>query len=175
MTKHELHAQYGPKLVVRCRAQARAAVEADTRLISPSYTRSYPLWPSVAGNRVEDVDGNEFLDFARHRRGFDRPLPPRSCCCHSEASCRADPYLKHDFYDEHITALGDRLSAVAPMPGRTVFLRQLRAEAIECALKLARYHTGRQQIISSWRLPRRTMGALSLTGSSRSRSAAFRR
>jgi len=44
MTKQELYAQYGPKL--RCPLpgpKARAAVEADGRLISPSYTRSYPL------------------------------------------------------------------------------------------------------------------------------------
>lgn len=40
------------------------------------------------------------------------------------------------------------------------------AEAIECALKLARYHTGRKNIISFFgAFHGRTMGALSLTGS----------
>ena len=44
MTKQELHAQYGPKLITPLPGpKARAAVEADDRLISPSYTRSYPL------------------------------------------------------------------------------------------------------------------------------------
>ena len=40
------------------------------------------------------------------------------------------------------------------------------AEAIECALKLARYHTGRQNIIAFLgAFHGRTMGAFSLTGS----------
>jgi 4-aminobutyrate aminotransferase len=40
------------------------------------------------------------------------------------------------------------------------------AEAVECALKLARYHTGRQQVIAFFgAFHGRTMGALSLTGS----------
>ena len=66
MTKQELHAQYGPKLVCPLPGpKAQAAVEADDRLISPSYTRSYPLVAKRGrGIRVEDVDGNEFLDFA---------------------------------------------------------------------------------------------------------------
>src|SRR5271166_2947674 len=66
MTHQELHAQYGPKL--RCPLpgpRAQAALAADDRLISPSYTRSYPLVARRGrGMRIEDVDGNEFLDFA---------------------------------------------------------------------------------------------------------------
>ncbi len=66
MTKQEMHAQFGPKLVGSLPGpKARAAVAADDRLISPSYTRSYPLVAKRGrGIRVEDVDGNEFLDFA---------------------------------------------------------------------------------------------------------------
>src|SRR5215469_9904466 len=66
MTKQELHKQFGPKLVTELPGpNARAAVEADARLISPSYTRSYPLVAKRGrGIRVEDADGNEFLDFA---------------------------------------------------------------------------------------------------------------
>ena len=66
MTHEELYAQYGPRLVCPLPGpKAQAAVAADTRLISPSYTRSYPLVARRGrGIRVEDVDGNEFLDFA---------------------------------------------------------------------------------------------------------------
>src|SRR3954447_626143 len=66
MTKQELHAKFGPKLIGPVPGpRAKAAVEADGRLISPSYTRSYPLVAKRGrGCRVEDVDGNEFLDFA---------------------------------------------------------------------------------------------------------------
>jgi 4-aminobutyrate aminotransferase len=170
MTKQEMHAKYGPKL--RCPLpgpKARAAVAADTRLISPSYTRSYPLVAKRGrGIRVEDVDGNEFLDFAA---GI---AVASTGHCHPEvvaAIQKQAAELIHisstDFYDEGILYLSDRLSAVAPMPGpHKFFYGNSGAEAIECALKLARYHTGRQQVISFLgAFHGRTMGALSLTGS----------
>jgi 4-aminobutyrate aminotransferase len=170
MTKQEMHAQYGPKLVCTLPGpKARAAVEADDRLISPSYTRSYPLVAkSGRGIRVEDVDGNEFLDFAA---GI---AVTSTGHCHPEvvAAIRKQAgELLHisgtDFYNEPLTDLAARLSAIAPMPGpHKVFYGNSGAEAIECALKLARYHTGRQHIISFLgAFHGRTMGALSLTGS----------
>ena len=66
MNKQELHARFGPKMLTALPGpRAKAAVEADDRLISPSYTRSYPLVAkSGRGIRVTDVDGNEFMDFA---------------------------------------------------------------------------------------------------------------
>jgi len=170
MTKQEMHAKYGPKLVTPLPGpKARAAVEADDRLISPSYTRSYPLVAkSGRGIRVEDVDGNVFMDFAAgiavNSTGH----------CHPEvvaAIQKQAAELIHisgtDFYNEPLTELAERLSAVAPMPGpHRFFYGNSGAEAIECALKLARYHTGRQQVISFFgAFHGRTMGALSLTGS----------
>jgi 4-aminobutyrate aminotransferase len=61
-----LFAQYGPKLVGPLPGpKARAIVAGDERYVSPSYTRSYPMVAKRGrGVRVEDVDGNEFLDFA---------------------------------------------------------------------------------------------------------------
>jgi 4-aminobutyrate aminotransferase len=170
MTKQELHAHYGPKLIGPLPGpKAQAAVAADTRLISPSYTRSYPLVAKRGkGCRVEDVDGNEFLDFAA---GI-------AVCstghCHPEvvaAIQKQAAELIHisgtDFYHELLTDVADRLSAIAPMPGpHKFFYGNSGAEAVECALKLARYHTGRQQVISFFgAFHGRTMGALSLTGS----------
>ncbi|HVU47136.1 MAG TPA: acetyl ornithine aminotransferase family protein [Terracidiphilus sp.] len=170
MNKQELHAQFGPKLVGPLPGpKAKAAVAADSRLISPSYTRSYPLVAkSGRGIRVTDVDGNEFLDFAAgiavNSTGH----------CHPEvvtAIQKQAAELLHisgtDFYNEHLTDLAERLSAVAPMRGpHKFFYGNSGAEAIECALKLARYHTGRQQVISFFgAFHGRTMGALSLTGS----------
>jgi 4-aminobutyrate aminotransferase len=170
MTKQEMHAQFGPKLVCPLPGpKARAAVAADDRLISPSYTRSYPLVAKRGrGIRVEDVDGNEFLDFAA---GI---AVTSTGHCHPEvvaAIQKQAAELIHisgtDFYNEPLTDLAERLSAVAPMPGpHRFFYGNSGAEAIECALKLARYHTGRQHIISFFgAFHGRTMGALSLTGS----------
>jgi len=170
MNKQELHAKFGPKLVGAVPGpKAKAAVEADDRLISPSYTRSYPLVAKRGrGARVEDVDGNEFLDFAA---GI-------AVCstghCHPEvvaAIQKQAAELIHisgtDFYNEPLTDLAAKLSAVAPMRGpHRVFYGNSGAEAIECAMKLARYHTGRQHIIAFLgAFHGRTMGALSLTAS----------
>src|ERR1700677_2399965 len=170
MTKQELYAQYGPKLITPLPGpQARAAVEADGRLISPSYTRSYPLVARRGcGVRIEDVDGNEFLDFsagiAVNSTGH----------CHPEvvtAIQKQAAELIHmsgtDFYYENMVTLGERLSRIAPMKGpHKIYYGNSGAEAIESALKLARYHTKRQNIIAFYgAFHGRTMGALSLTAS----------
>src|SRR3984885_10913303 len=170
MSHSELYAKFGPKLNGPLPGpKAKAAVAHDDRVISPSYTRSYPLVAkSGHGVRVTDVDGNEFLDFAAgiavNSTGH----------CHPEgvaAIQKQAAELIHisgtDFYYESMTELADRLSAVAPMPGpHKFFYGNSGAEAIECALKVARYHTKRQQIISFFgAFHGRTMGALSLTGS----------
>jgi 4-aminobutyrate aminotransferase len=170
MTQHSLHAQFGPRLVTSLPGpKARAAVAADERLISPSYTRSYPLVvKSGRGCRITDVDGNEFLDFAA---GI---AVASTGHCHPEvvaAIQKQAAELIHisgtDFYDEHLTDLASRLSAVAPMRGpHKFFYGNSGAEAVECALKLARYHTKRQHVIAFFgAFHGRTMGALSLTAS----------
>ena len=44
--------------------KAQKILQGDAQYISPSYTRSYPLVAKRGrGAIVEDVDGNEFLDF----------------------------------------------------------------------------------------------------------------
>ncbi len=72
-----------------------------------------------------------------------------------------------DFYYESMVTLAERLSKIAPMPGpHKIYYGNSGAEAIECALKLARYHTKRQQVIAFLgAFHGRTMGALSLTAS----------
>jgi len=170
MTKQEMHAKFGPKLAGPVPGpKAKAAVEADGRLISPSYTRSYPLVAKRGrGLRVEDVDGNEFLDFAA---GI---AVTSTGHCHPEvvaAIQKQAAELIHisgtDFYNEPLTQLAEKLSATAPMRGpHRVFYGNSGAEAVECAIKLARYHTRRQHIIAFFgAFHGRTMGALSLTAS----------
>jgi 4-aminobutyrate aminotransferase len=170
MNREEMHAKFGPKLVGPVPgARAKAAVEADHRLISPSYTRGYPLVVKRGrGCRLEDVDGNEFLDFAA---GI---AVTSTGHCHPEvvaAIQKQAAELIHisgtDFYNEPLTELAEKLSSIAPMRGpHRIFYGNSGAEAVECAIKLARYHTGRQNIIAFLgAFHGRTMGALSLTAS----------
>lgn len=162
--------QYGPKLKTSLPGpNARRVVEADDALISPSYTRSYPMVAKRGrGLRVEDVDGNEFLDFAA---GIGVVSTGH---CHPEVVAAIQKQageLIHmsgtDFYYESLVTLSERLSKIAPMPGpHRFYYGNSGAEAIECALKVARYHTGRQNIIAFLgAFHGRTMGALSLTAS----------
>lgn len=148
---------------------AKRILAGDERLISPSYTRSYPLVAKRGrGVMIEDVDGNEFMDFAA---GI-------AVCstghCHPEvvaAIQKQSAELIHmsgtDFYYENMVTLAERLSKVAPMKGpHRFYFGNSGAEAIEAALKLARYHTKRQNVIAFLgAFHGRTMGALSLTAS----------
>jgi len=168
--KSRIHAQYGPKLITALPGpNARRVVEADDRLISPSYTRSYPLVAKRGrGVRVEDVDGNEFLDFAAGiavvSTGHCHPEVVKAI---QDQAAELIHMSGTDFYYESLVSLSERLSRIAPMPGpHRFYYGNSGAEAIECALKIARYHTGRQNIIAFLgAFHGRTMGALSLTAS----------
>src|SRR5437588_11493347 len=160
----------GPQIITALPGpNAKRIVDNDDRYMSPSYTRSYPLVAkSGEGAIIEDVDGNRFLDFAAgiavNSTGH----------CHPEvvaAIQKQAAELIHmsgtDFYYELMPKLAEKLSSVAPMPGpHKFYYGNSGAEAIECALKIARYHTKRQQFIAFYSaFHGRTMGALSLTAS----------
>jgi 4-aminobutyrate aminotransferase len=72
-----------------------------------------------------------------------------------------------DFYYEGMVRLAEKLAALVPGGvRRRVYFGNSGAEAIEAAIKLARYHTGRDKFIAFFGgFHGRTMGALSLTGS----------
>jgi 4-aminobutyrate aminotransferase len=148
---------------------ARRVLEGDKQYISPSYTRSYPLVAKRGrGVVVEDVDGNEFLDFSAGIAVVSTGH------CHPEvvaAIQKQAAELIHmsgtDFYYENMITLAERLSKIAPMPGpHKIYYGNSGTEAIEAAIKLARYHTRRQHIIAFFgAFHGRTMGSLALTSS----------
>jgi 4-aminobutyrate aminotransferase len=149
--------------------KAQAILAGDATYMSPSYTRSYPLVAARGrGVIVEDVDGNEFLDFSAGIAVVSTGH------CHPEvvAAIRKQAgELIHmsgtDFYYENLITLADRLAKIAPMSGPVrVYYGNSGAEAVEAAMKLARYHTRRQGIVAFYgAFHGRTMGALSLTAS----------
>jgi 4-aminobutyrate aminotransferase len=160
----------GPKLKTALPGpNARRILAGDEKYISPSYTRSYPMVAKRGrGIVVEDVDGNEFLDFSAGIAVVSTGH------CHPDVVAAIQKQageLIHmsgtDFYYEGMVTLAERLSKIAPMPGpHKFYYGNSGAEAIEGALKLARYHTKRQQVIAFLgAFHGRTMGALSLTAS----------
>lgn len=148
---------------------ARAIIERDARYVSPSYTRSYPLVIARGeGAVVEDVDGNRFLDCAAgiavNSTGHSHPDVVKAI---TEQAQKFLHMSGTDFYYEPQVRLAEEMSAISPIGGEVrSFFGNSGTEAIEAAIKLARYHTGRQNIIAFLGgFHGRTMGALALTSS----------
>jgi 4-aminobutyrate aminotransferase len=149
--------------------KAKHLVERDHAVLSPSYTRCYPLVAHKGrGALVEDVDGNIFLDFAA---GIAVVATGH---CHPEVVATIQKQaaeLIHmsgtDFYYPNMVVLAEKLAAIAPGPGaKRVYFGNSGTEAVEAAIKLAKYHTGRDKLIAfHGAFHGRTMGSLSLTAS----------
>src|SRR5271154_1496705 len=170
MQSNEILSKFGPKLNGPLPGpNAIRIVEEDDRLISPSYTRSYPMVAKRGrGLRVEDVDGNEFLDFAA---GI---AVTSTGHCHPEvvaAIQKQAAELIHfsgtDFYYESLVTFAERLSAVAPMPGpHRFYYGNSGAGAVGGPRTLALSNPRGQQVIAFFgAFHGRTMGAFSLPGS----------
>jgi 4-aminobutyrate aminotransferase len=148
---------------------AQKLLARDEQFLSPSYTRAYPLVArSGQGATIEDVDGNRYLDFtagiAVVATGHCHPQVVQAI--HAQSS-RLMHMSGTDFYYEPQIDLAERLARRAPGPKpKKVFFTNSGAEAVEAALKLARYHTGRQRVIAFiGAFHGRTFGAMSLSGS----------
>src|SRR5260221_1892563 len=149
--------------------KAQALLERDAKYVSPSYTRVYPLVVERgSGCVIEDVDGNLFLDFTA---GI---AVASTGHCHPEVVAaikdQAEKLLHMsgtDFYYEPQIALAQRLAEMSPGPSpKRSFFTNSGAEALEAALKLARWHTQRTRVIAFFgAFHGRTYGAMSLSGS----------
>ena len=144
-------------------------VARDQQVMSPSYTRDYPLVIDRAiGSVVTDADGNRFLDLtagiAVTSTGHCHPHVVEAI---QKQATRFLHMSGTDFYYDQEILLAERLARLAPMSGKNrVFFTNSGAEAIEAAFKLARHQTGRQHVIAFWgAFHGRTFGAMSLSGS----------
>jgi 4-aminobutyrate aminotransferase len=159
---------------------AAALIARDEAVTSPSLTRLYPLVARRArGLVIEDVDGNRFLDFnagiavvaAGHAH------PDVNAAIHRQVDDILH-YCSSDFYLPAYAELSERLAALAPMRGAPgsvrTFLSNSGTEAVEAALKLARHHTGRPNVIAFLgAFHGRSLGSLSLTASKARQRAGF--
>ena len=156
--------------------KARALIERDAAVVSPSYPRDYPFVMSHGrGAEAWDVDGNRFLDFAAGiavcSTGHSHPEVVAAI---QDAAARF-LHISSDYWHEAQVALGEKIAAIAPM-GEPVlsFFCQSGTEAVEAALKLARYVTGRPRFIGFLGgFHGRTMGSLSFTSSKYTQQKGF--
>ena len=121
----------------------------------------------ASNGEVWDVEGRRYIDFgsgiAVLNTGHLHPKVQGAVAAQlarlSHACFQVTPY-------ENYVALAERLNDLAPGPGpwKTIFLTT-GAEAVENAVKIARYHTGRSAVISfGGGFHGRTLACISLTG-----------
>jgi 4-aminobutyrate aminotransferase len=157
--------------------RAQAIIARDEAVLSPSYTRPYPfVIERGEGAIVYDVDGNRFLDFnagiAVVATGHAHPRVVKAI---QDQAAKLIHMSGTDFYYESMVQLAEKLASLAPGDApRRVYFGNSGTEAIEAAMKMARYSTERQQFIAFYgSFHGRTLGALSLTGSKQIQKKGF--
>ncbi len=149
--------------------KAKAIIERDGKVVSPSYTRGYPfVMARGSGAVVEDVDGNLFLDCAAgiavNSTGHSHPTVVAAIVDQAQKFLHMSGT---DFYYEPQVALGEAFNEIAPFSGaKRTFFSNSGTEANEAAIKLARYSTKRYGMIAFLgSFHGRTLGSLALTSS----------
>src|SRR5512144_2626755 len=155
---------------------AKRILAADEKLLSPSYPRSYPLLAKRGrGVILEDVDGNRYLDFAAGiavcSTGHCHPGVVKAIQEQAERFI----HISSDFYHEKWVQLGEKLDEIAPFKEDALcFMTNSGAEAVEAAIKLARFHSRRPRFIGfHGGFHGRTMGALAFTASKATQRRGF--
>jgi len=159
-----------PKIVVTPPGpKAMELVKKDESLISPSYVRFYPLVVESGKDCiVKDVDGNEYIDFNSGlvclNVGHNHPKVISAI----KSQCnRFLHYSNTDVYYNEVVNLAETLSEITPGSfDKKAYFGNSGTEAIEAAIKLAKWHTRKQLFIGFISgFHGRTVGALSFTAS----------
>ncbi len=159
-----------PKIVVEPPGpKARALLERDAKVISPSYVRFYPLVIERGeGCILWDVDGNAYIDFnsglAVLSTGHRHPKVIEAI----KKQC--DKFLHYsntDFYYEESVRLAEALCEITPGKfEKKVYFGNSGTEAVEAAIKLAKWHTRKHRFLAFiGAFHGRTLGSLSFTAS----------
>lgn len=146
----------------------RAIIERDNASLSPSYTREYALVVDHAqGSELWDIDGKRYIDFmagvAVLNVGHRHPAVVEAV---KEQVDKFWHICLSDFFYPQAVELAEKLQAIAPMPDTKIYLANSGTEAVESAIKLAMYKTGRSKFIGFLgAFHGRTLGSLSFTAS----------
>jgi len=147
---------------------AQAMIERDRKVVSASYPRGYPfVMDHGSGVEVWDVDGNRFIDMmagiAVLSTGHSHPKVVKAV----QNAAEKFLHISSDFYHDGWVRLSERLDEIAPFDEYAkTFLTNSGTEAVETAIKLARFHTKRQNFIGfTGAFHGRTMGSVAFTAS----------
>ncbi len=150
---------------------AEKVIAQDKSVLTTSAARDYPLVIDHGdGPWIYDVDGNRFLDMmagiAVSSTGYNHPEVTQA------VKDQADKYLSlcsHVFYNPIQAEYAAKLAPKLPIKGNgknRVFFCNSGAEAWEGAIKLARYKTKRQNVITFYgAFHGRTLGSITANAS----------
>ena len=151
--------------------KAKAIIEQDHKYLSTSRYQMYPfVLAKGEGCYVEDVDGNVFMDLhagiAVTSTGHNHPEVNKAV---AEQAGRYLHNCGNVFYNDMQGGYAKRLAEATPINNsdkNRVFFCNTGAEAWDGALKLARYATGRQNVICFYNgFHGRTFGGISANSS----------
>lgn len=148
--------------------KAQALIERDKKVVSSSYPRAYPfVMDHGKGVEVWDADGNRFIDFmagiAVVSTGHAHPRVVKAV----QDTAEKFLHISSDFYHEGWIRLSEKLDQIAPFEENAkTFLANSGTEAVETAIKLAKFHTKRHNFIGFFgAFHGRTMGSVAFTAS----------
>ena len=149
-------------------AKARALIERDRAVVSPSYVRDYPfVMGHGRGAEVWDVDGNRFVDFASGIAVCSTGHSHPDVVAAIKSAADRFLHISSDYWHEGQVELGEAIAALDPVSGPAMsFFANSGTEAVEAALKLARQVSGRPRFIGFLgAFHGRSMGSLAFTAS----------
>ncbi len=149
-----------------------AAYANDRAHVFHSWSAQAALSPTVIagalGSRMWDDQGNTWLDFSSQlvnvNIGHQHPKMIAAIKAQADRLCTVAPSMANDMRSEAARLITDR----APGDLDMVFFTNGGAEAIENAIRMAKIHTGRLKVLSTYRSYHgSTSGAISVTGEAR--------
>ncbi len=139
-------------------------VDLEEKLMANVYAKRRIVIAKGKGALVWDINGKEYIDctgsYGVSIIGHSHPKVVEAVRRQAETliSCHAS------FYNEARSGLLQKITRIAPKGLNKVFLANSGAEAVECAIKLARKFSGKPEIIAMMgAFHGKTMGALSAT------------
>lgn len=124
-------------------------LERDARYLTPTYHRCFPIVTERAkGSYLYDVEGNEYLDFtmgiAVNNVGHCHPNVVKAVQEQVSKLIHCSAVTRHTMNIQ----LAEKIAQIAPKGLDCVFLNNSGGEAVDAAIKMARFVTGRPNVIA---------------------------